>query len=59
MLLEKIYTAYAPENDITFIMKDSYDPNGDVSATEVVGWHYGEPCNASRNYVNDLKATYK
>lgn len=55
----QIYTAYAERNDITFIMKDSYDENGDVATTEVVGWHYGKPNRKiTPNYIGELTTTY-
>lgn len=59
-MIEKvdIFTAYAPEADITFIMCDTY--NGDeVKTTECIGWHYGEPgVNRMEDFFNDLKAEY-
>ena len=58
MLLEKIYTVYAERDDITFIMKDEYIGDEKLVRTSVVGWHYGEPCNASRDYIQDLTAEY-
>lgn len=39
---EEIYTAYAPENDMTFILKDTM-LDGEPIATEVIGFYYGEP----------------
>ena len=58
MTLEKIYTVYAERDDITFIMKDTFHGNGDAATTSVVGWHYGEPCNTSRDYIDKLTAEY-
>ena len=56
----EIYTAYAPHNDITFIMKDTHDENGEPLTTEVVGWYYGEPNeNNTRDFIGDLVAEYK
>lgn len=57
---EEIYTAYAPRNDITFIMKDTLDENGEPYRTDVVGWYYGEPDNEStRDFIGDLTAYYR
>ena len=54
----EIYTAYAERNDITYIMKDTYD-NGDLLTTEVVGWYYGEPDEKNtRDFIGDLVAVY-
>lgn len=58
MILEKFYTVYAERDDITFIMKETLKPDGSLNTTEVVGWHYGEPCNASRDYIGKTKAEY-
>lgn len=46
-----IYTVYAAENDLTFIMQDTYEisfnKNGEyeelLRSTEVIGFHYGAP----------------
>lgn len=55
---EEIYTAYAPANDMTFIMKDTY--NGEeITRTEVIGWYYGEPNDeATEQFKGDLVAEY-
>jgi hypothetical protein len=39
----EIYTTYAPETDMTFIMRDTYNEHDDLKATQVMGWYYGEP----------------
>lgn len=38
----KIYTTYAPSEDITFILEDSWNGTG-VITTEVKGLYFGEP----------------
>ena len=59
-MLEEIYTAYAEQSDITFIMKDTLDHNGTPYKTEVIGWYYGEPDDEStRQYSGILTAEYK
>lgn len=52
------YTTYAPEADMTFIMRDVYD--GDrLSSTECIGWHYGEPeKDITARYIGKIKAEY-
>lgn len=55
---EFTYTTYAPEADMTFIMRDIYD--GDkLRSTECIGWHYGRPeKEITTQYVGKLKAEY-
>ena len=56
----EIYTAYAPNNDITFIMRDTYHFNGELESTAVIGWYYGEPDEEStRKFIGDLVAYYR
>ena len=43
MKVKEKYTVYAREADITYIMQDTYK-NGEYTATECIGFHYGEPC---------------
>ena len=55
----EIYTAYAPNNDITFIMRDTYHFNGELESTAVIGWYYGEPVEENtRQFIGDLVAYY-
>ena len=57
---EEIYTAYAEQHDITFIMKDTFDRYGNPYKTEVIGWYYGEPDDEStRQFSGSLIAEYK
>jgi len=54
----KIYTTYAPETDMTFIMKDIAEENILVS-TECIGWYHGQPEEALTTvYAGSLKAEY-
>lgn len=39
--MEKFYGIYAEKHDITFIMKDIEDANGNIKSTEVIGFVYG------------------
>lgn len=57
---EEIYTAYAEDNDMTFILKDTLDNDGTPYRTEVIGFYYGEPDeDNTRQYMGDLIAEYK
>lgn len=38
-----IYTAFAERDDITFIMEEINDENGEYITTRCVGWYAGEP----------------
>ena len=56
----EIRTAYAQHDDITFIMKDTLDENGEPCKTEVIGWYHGEPDeNSTQSFIGDLVAEYK
>lgn len=55
---KEIYTTYAPDTDITFIMCDTYDGE-DIKSTEVVGFYYGVPDEKlTEMYIGKVKATY-
>ena len=57
---EEIFTVYADRDDITFIMKDTFDENGNPYRTEVIGWYYGEPDEKNTiSFMGDLVAEYK
>ena len=56
---KELYGVYAPNWDITFVMEDTTDQNGDVISTECVGWYYGEPSNKdNEHFKGKLKAHY-
>ncbi len=56
---KEYYTVYSREGDMTFIMMDVYNEDGDPVSTECVGWHYGEPYADSVNdFAGKLKAEY-
>ena len=57
-LSEKIYTTYAPDTDITFIMKEAHDRN--CETLECIGWYHGEPNEDDTNTYSygNMKATY-
>lgn len=40
---EEISGHYAPSHDSTFVMKTTYNDDGDVVRMECVGWYCGEP----------------
>lgn len=50
---------YAPKADITFLMEEVRDENGELVSTECVGWYYGEPDeDATKTFRGKLKAEY-
>ena len=56
---EDIYTTYAPDTDMTFIIHDKY-VGEEVVSTEVTGWHYGEPYKDSiKDFDGNLVARYE
>ena len=55
---EVVYTTYAPDTDITFIMRDTFE-QGCVKRSEVVGWYHGEPDEgAAAEYIGKMVAEY-
>jgi hypothetical protein len=53
-----IYTTYAPDTDITFIMQDT-TLNGETATTRVVGFYHGEPNDAAtERFYGKLMADY-
>ena len=58
MQTTEIVTTYAPDTDITFILRETYE-NGEPLSTEVVGFYYGGPDdNLTNEYNGSLKAVY-
>lgn len=54
-----IYEAYASANDITFILEDTFDEDGEIISTECVGWYYGEPSeDDTKRFYGKLKGEY-
>ncbi len=50
---------YCEKDDMTFIMKDSYDENGTLYRQQCVGWYYGAPDpKLTKKYTCDLVAEY-
>lgn len=59
MLKKVIEALYSPYGDMTFIMEDTYDEDGEPVSTECVGWYYGEPDEKSTKvFIGKLKAEY-
>jgi hypothetical protein len=58
----EIETAYSPETDMTFILKETIKiVNGEEEciSTEVKGFYYGEPDeDATKEFYGKLKADY-
>ena len=55
----EIETAFASDQDITFILECVYNDSGDLLSMECVGWHFGEPNEDSKHYKGNLKATFE
>lgn len=56
---KEIYDVYAREGDMTFIMEETHDADGELISTECVGWYYGEPDDRSTaTFTGKLKAEY-
>lgn len=54
-----ISTHYCEADDMTFIMQDSYDDNGNLVKQACIGWYYGKPeANLTKRYTCDLVAEY-
>ena len=65
-MFDEIYTTYAPDTGITFIMKDTYEMmdqatlDGKLVSTAVIGWYYGAPTEENtRMFAGSLIATYE
>ena len=55
----EIVATYAPDTDITFILREEYEENGDPISTEVVGFYYGKPDEKLTNEFNGkVKANF-
>ena len=56
---KELYGVYAPNWDITFVMEDTTDQNGEIVSTECVGWYYGEPTDVdNETFKGKLKVRY-
>ena len=54
-----IYTVYAPDGDMTFIMEDTFSTDRVPVSTECLGWYHGEPDDtATATFKGKLKAEY-
>lgn len=56
--MEKFYGVYAGKHDITFIMKDIEDINGNIKSTEVIGFVYGNEVE-NKSLLNSDKVRLK
>lgn len=55
---EKIYTTYAPETDMTFILRDIIKGN-DLKSIECIGWYYGKPNEKdTEQFIGSMEAEY-
>ena len=58
-MAKEVYTTYAQDTDITFIMEDVYDNNKNLVTTEVKGFYYGVPNEKdTKEFYGDLKAIF-
>ena len=58
---KNIYGVYAEKQDITFIMEDTFDGDGEIKSTEVIGFVYGNEENnieVLKEYSGNLKAEF-
>lgn len=56
---KRIYDVYSKEVDMTFIMENTYDADGELLSTECVGWYHGEPDDESTaHFIGKLKAEF-
>ena len=50
---------YCEKDDMTFIMKDSYNEYGNLYRQECIGWYYGEPdAELTKTFTHNLVAEY-
>lgn len=58
---ERVFPAYSKEHDMTFIVKDTIDPETEeIIETDVVGFYYGEPNEENTEaYFGRLSALFK
>ena len=57
-MIEEIYEVYAEENDMTFIIRDTFECENLLS-TEVIGFYFGEPDgDKTPYYIGNLKSTF-
>ena len=54
---ETIYTTYAPSDDKTFVMKDTWNDEGDLLKTECVGWYVVKKTKHSHNNIVTAEPT--
>lgn len=57
--ITQIRTEYSASGDMTFILKETTNVEGDPISTEVVGFYYGAPNDENtKQYIGKLKADY-
>lgn len=56
---KEIYTTYAPDSDMTFILEDVLDEDGELISTEVIGFYFGEELDSyTEAFIGELKAIF-
>lgn len=57
--MKTITTAYSSDTDMTFILLEETNKNGEPISTECVGWYYGSPNeDDTQRFFGKLKAEY-
>jgi hypothetical protein len=57
---KELYSVYAKEHDITFVMEETTNEKGELTAAECVGFYYGEPTEEDTKFFKGkLKATFE
>ena len=58
-LRREIFTVYAKEHDLTFIMEEMYDDKGNSVSLEVKGFYFGEPnADLTERFYEDYRAEF-
>ena len=55
-----LYSVYAKNDDITFVMEETTNENGETLSIECVGFYYGEPSEEDNQFFKGkLKADFE
>lgn len=58
-MAKEIYTCYSPGADITFIMEEITNKDGELISQEVKGFYYGNPDEeCTKLFYGSIKATF-
>lgn len=57
---KELYAVYAREYDMTFVMEETINQNGQTVTAECVGFYYGEPtAEDNETFKGKLKANFE